>query len=397
MTTLNNLTLPTWLNALGAPAASLMGRLSLGRKLTLFGLSGSLPVFLLGITLGSGVSQSLPLLGGLAALNLYLLLGHYLANRQWQAALESGLSASNNHSEYAPLRQYLEQSTRENTRILERARTAADEVNGAAREQSDRAETSSAAAMKHSMAVNAIASAIEQMAASVRDIDGQARETREASERASGQAGEGEQIVQQAVDEIRSVADSVQESAIQIGALGQRSEQIGSIIGVIESISEQTNLLALNAAIEAARAGEQGRGFAVVADEVRTLAGRTHDAATEVTKQIQMIQSDIQGTVKCMGTVTDSVERGVTLSQHAGEALADIRQGTLQTVEQITKISGAISQQGSVSEDIARHIEDIRQMASSEGENIANISTTSQYLLQLAERMHQVLQMEAKR
>jgi len=373
-----------------------MGRLSLGRKLTLLGLSGSLPAFLLGITLGTGANQSLPLLGGLTALNLYLLLGHYLANRQWQATLVQGLPVSKNHSEYAPLRQYLRQSTQENMRVLERARAAADEVNGAAREQSDRAETSSAGAMRNSMAVNAIASAIEQMAASVRDIDAQAHETRATSEQASSQASEGEQIVQQAVDEIRSVAESVQESAAQISALGQRSEQVGSIIGVIESISEQTNLLALNAAIEAARAGEQGRGFAVVADEVRTLAGRTHDAATEVTKQIQMIQSDIQGTVKCMGTVSNSVEHGVTLSQRAGEALADIRQGTTQAAERITEISGAISQQGSASENIARHIEDIRQMASGEGENIANVSTTSQYLLQLAERMHHVLQVEAK-
>ncbi|VAX04339.1 hypothetical protein MNBD_GAMMA20-2394 [hydrothermal vent metagenome] len=394
MPTINNLTTPSWLNTFGAPAAWLMGQLSLGRKLALLGLSGSLPVALL--TLGSGASQSLALLGGLSALNLYLLLGHYLANRQWLAALLQGLPVIKNHREYAPLQRYLAQSTRENMRILERARAAADEVNGAAREQNDRAETSSVGAIKHSTAVSAIASAIEQMAASVRDIDAQARETHEASAQASGQASEGEQVVQQAVDKIRSVADSVQESASQIGALGQRSEQIGSIIGVIESISGQTNLLALNAAIEAARAGEQGRGFAVVADEVRTLAGRTHDAANEVTKQVQMIQSDIQGTVKCMKTVTESVEHGVTLSQQAGEALTNIRQGTTQTVERITEISDAISQQGSVSEDIARHIEDIRQMASSEGENIANVNTTSQYLLQLAERMHHVLQVESK-
>ncbi len=396
MLTINNLTTPSWLNTLGAPATWLMGQLSLGHKLALLGLSGSLPVALLSLTLGDEASQSAALLGGLATLNLYLLLGHYLSNRQWLTSLLQGLPVAKNHREYAPLRQYLRQSTRENRRVLERARTAADEVNGAAREQSDRAETSSVGAMKHSMAVSAIASAIEQMAASVRDIDDQARKTHEASEQASSQASEGEQVVRQAVDEIRSVAESVQESAGQIGALGQRSEQIGSIIGVIESISGQTNLLALNAAIEAARAGEQGRGFAVVADEVRTLAGRTHDAANEVTKQVQMIQSDIQGTVKGMETVTESVEHGVTLSQRAGEALADIRQGTTQTVERITEISDAISQQGSVSEDIARHIEDIRQMASSEGENIANVNTTSQYLLQLAERMHHVLHVESK-
>ncbi len=374
-----------------------MARLSLGHKLTLLGLSGSLPVLLAGATLGSGASQSLPLLGGLAALNLYLLLGHYLANQRWMNALREGRPDPGNNTEYAPMRRHLARITRENARVLDRAHAAADEVSSAAREQSERAETSSAGAMKQNLAVNAIAKAIEQMAASVHDIDTQARETRAASELASQQAAEGEQVVQQAVKEIRSVADSVRQSAAQIGALGQRSEQIGSIIGVIESIAEQTNLLALNAAIEAARAGEQGRGFAVVADEVRTLASRSHDAAAEVTQQIQMIQSDIQGTVACMGTVTDSVEHGVTLSQRAGEALADIRRETQQTVQRITEIGGAISQQGCASKDIARHIEDIRQMADSEGRNIADVSTTSQYLLQLAEHLQQLLHTEAGR
>ncbi len=374
-----------------------MARLSLGHKLTLLGLSGSLPVLLAGATLGSGASQSLPLLGGLTALNLYLLLGHYLANQRWMNALRDGRPDPGNNTEYAPMRRHLARITRENARVLDRAHAAADEVSSAAREQSERAETSSAGAMKQNLAVNAIAKAIEQMAASVHDIDTQARETRAASELASQQAAEGEQVVQQAVKEIRSVADSVRQSAAQIGALGQRSEQIGSIIGVIESIAEQTNLLALNAAIEAARAGEQGRGFAVVADEVRTLASRSHDAAAEVTQQIQMIQSDIQGTVACMGTVTDSVEHGVTLSQRAGEALADIRRETQQTVQRITEIGGAISQQGCASKDIARHIEDIRQMADSEGRNIADVSTTSQYLLQLAEHLQQLLHTEAGR
>ena len=386
---------PAWLSALGAPAAGLMRRLTLGRKLTLLALTGSLPIgVFFGLSDVTNTEQALPLLAGLSALNLYLLLGHYLANRQWLAALTRDLPVEKHHAEYAPLLQHMARNAREHSRIIERARAAASEVSSAAREQNIRAERSANGAREHATAVNAIAAAIEEMATNVRDIDAQARGARDISEQASQQASGGEEEVQQAIGEISLAAETVQDSASQVAALGERSQQIGSIINVIESIAEQTNLLALNAAIEAARAGEQGRGFAVVADEVRTLATRSHDAAAEVTEQIRLIQSDINSTVHGMKTVTKAVERGVNLSQHAGEALTKIRQDTSQTVAQITEISEAISQQGSVSAEIARHIEDINQMANGEGENIANVSATAQYLQQLADRMQQVLQPE---
>ncbi len=389
---------PAWLSTLGAPAAGLMRRLSLGRKLILLALTGSLPIALFFSQFSvSNAGQALSLLAGLSALNLYLLLGHYLANQQWLAALTQDLSAARKQVEYAPLIQHMARKDREYLRIIERARAAASEVNSAACEQNDRTELSANGAKEHGTAVNAIAAAIEEMATNVRNIDAQAREARETSEQASQQASEGEQEVQQAIGEISRAAETVQDSASQIIALGERSEQIGSIINVIESIAEQTNLLALNAAIEAARAGEQGRGFAVVADEVRTLATRSHEAAAEVTEQIRLIQSDIKSTVHGMKTVTEAVEHGVDLSQRAGEALTEIRQGTTQTVEQITVISEAISQQGSVSAEIARHIEAINQMTNSEGENIANVSATAQYLQQLADRMQQVLQLETNK
>jgi methyl-accepting chemotaxis protein len=146
----------------------------------------------------------------------------------------------------------------------------------------------------------------------------------EGAQLASQSAQNGATVVETTITVMSQIADKVQESAKTVESLGARSEQIGAIIGTIEDIADQTNLLALNAAIEAARAGEQGRGFAVVADEVRALAERTTRATREIGEMIQAIQGETKGAVYAMEQGVCQVEAGTTEAAKSGHALRDI-------------------------------------------------------------------------
>jgi methyl-accepting chemotaxis protein len=228
------------------------------------------------------------------------------------------------------------------------------------------------------------------MVSSINEIEQQAENTREISERANQTANQGSIVVRDAIGEIQGAASAVEQASHQISSLDERSKQVGSIIHVIEEISDQTNLLALNAAIEAARAGEYGRGFAVVADEVRTLAGRTHEAAAEVAQQINQIQAEIRLAVDGMAQVQHSVTDGVELTRRAGDALDDIKHGAQETAQMIATMGTAVNEQGSVSADIARHIEHINQQAHNQNTIIDNVATTSAYLVQLSQRLNRL-------
>lgn len=148
-----------------------------------------------------------------------------------------------------------------------------------------------------------------------------------------------------------------------IEALGKRSEQIGEIIKVIDGIANQTNLLALNAAIEAARAGEQGRGFAVVADEVRKLAERTSSATMEIVDMIHGIQDDTRSAVKSMHTGKEKVDEGVKMADKAGEALREIVAGINTVTDMIQRIAAAIEEQSQAGDEIGRNLASIAQMS----------------------------------
>ena len=158
---------------------------------------------------------------------------------------------------------------------------------------------------------------------------------------------------------MRTIAGSVSDTAKQIAELGKSSVKIGHIIGVIDDIADQTNLLALNAAIEAARAGEQGRGFAVVADEVRKLAERTTTATKEIAEMIQTVQEETKSAVAAMETGTRQVEAGVQTTSQAGDSLKEIIRMSDNVGEMITQIATAATEQSSASEEINQNIERI--------------------------------------
>ena len=208
-----------------------------------------------------------------------------------------------------------------------------------------------------------VATAVNEMSASVQEVAENAQQTASAANVASGEASAGKKIVNEAMSSIKSLADEVEQATTVIRKLEQDSSNISKIIDVIQGISEQTNLLALNAAIEAARAGEQGRGFAVVADEVRTLAGRTHSATDEIKGMIEKIQQGSQNAVAVMERGRTQAADGV---KKAGDAVASLETiaraiGTIN--EMSTQIATAVEEQSAVAEEINRSIMTIRDIS----------------------------------
>lgn len=208
----------------------------------------------------------------------------------------------------------------------------------------------------------AMAAAMEQLTVSINHISDNARETQKNSSHAVELANESEQRTLSRVVEIRQISTTVGSATDRIRQLVSRSEEIGATATVIKDISSQTNLLALNAAIEAARAGEQGRGFAVVADEVRALAERTSNATVQIETMIEAIQTDTSSAVSAMEAAVPQVERGVEFSETAANSLRSIREGSAHTLERIRSVADATQEQSQASNNLAAQVEHVAQM-----------------------------------
>ena len=279
-------------------------------------------------------------------------------------------------------------------------RSLVQEINSSAKllvsnaEQISQASSEVSTAAGHQAdATSAMAAAIEQLTVSSSHISDSARDTEANSREAMNLASEGSARVEQATAAIRKIATTVAGASERIHALEGRAVQISSVANVIKDIAGQTNLLALNAAIEAARAGEQGRGFAVVADEVRKLAERTSVATTEIEQMISGIQDDTVGAVSAMNEALPEVEQGEHLANSATESLQAIETGAGQTLERIREVAEATHEQGSASTSIAQRVEQIAQMVE---ETTATIRSTADTAVQL-EHIAQGLQAQIGR
>lgn len=206
---------------------------------------------------------------------------------------------------------------------------------------------------------NTVATASEEMSATSSDIARNCIAAAEASQHTADSATAGAKVVNETIDGMNVVADRVRETSKTIEALGVRSEQIGNIVGTIEDIADQTNLLALNAAIEAARAGEQGRGFAVVADEVRALAERTTRATREIGEMIKAIQKETQAAVKAMEEGVSEAEKGAVSSKKSGQALEEILNRINEVSLQVSQIATAAEEQTATTGEVTSNIQQI--------------------------------------
>jgi methyl-accepting chemotaxis protein len=218
-----------------------------------------------------------------------------------------------------------------------------------------------------------------------------ASQAAETAKKARQSAEQGGKVVGETVDGMKRIAGVVNRSAETVRELGRSSDQIGEIIGVIEDIANQTNLLALNAAIEAARAGEQGRGFAVVADEVRKLAERTTKATKEISGMIKKIQSDTTGAVASMEEGTSEVERGIGLADKAGASLQEIVGVSQKVTDMVAQIAAASEEQSASSEQISKNVEAISKVTSETAQGTQQIARAAEDLNRLTENLQRLI------
>ncbi|HMK44279.1 MAG TPA: methyl-accepting chemotaxis protein [Dissulfurispiraceae bacterium] len=222
-----------------------------------------------------------------------------------------------------------------------------------------------------------IATAAEEMSQTVVDVAKNASNIAEAAQNAASRAKDGENAVEESIAETKGIAETVNTSAKVMQALVEKSNQIGEIVSVINDIADQTNLLALNAAIEAARAGEQGRGFAVVADEVRKLAERTGKATSEITGMIRSVQNEVKDATVSMDDTKKRVVSGVEMSKRAGATLRDIVAGVETLQSMVQQIASATEEMSSVAETISSDVQNIAGSAREISSGSDQIAVTS--------------------
>ncbi|WLD21650.1 methyl-accepting chemotaxis protein [Aeromonas veronii] len=237
-----------------------------------------------------------------------------------------------------------------------------------------------------------VATAIKELAATLQDMAGNALQAAHMTQEAQNVVGQGEDVVERTIKAIDHINREVLRTADTIGQLEQQCSQIGGVISVIRGIAEQTNLLALNAAIEAARAGEQGRGFAVVADEVRSLANRTQGATVEIQQMIEQLQSGARASVTAMSAASHEAQEGVGLAQEAKQAFGAITEKVDRMVDTNAIIASAIEQQGAVVNEIERNVGRISD-GSDEALQVANAARdAARQIHQLTEQLRAMVQ-----
>jgi len=276
-------------------------------------------------------------------------------------------------------------------RLIARVGEVTDRVASASAQLSATADEMAKGADTQTQRMAQSASAVEEMTMTASEVARNSLEAADIANETNQTAQSGYAVVNETVAGMRQLSDAVGQSATIITALGKSSDQIGEIVRVIEDIADQTNLLALNAAIEAARAGEQGRGFAVVADEVRKLAERTTKATKEIGDMIRQIQKDTKSAVSSMEEGTGKVTSGVELANKTGEALTRIQEMVKNTASMIQQIAGAAEEQSTATRQIASDLETVAQVSRDSSSGSSESAKASHELSMMATELQSIV------
>ncbi|KAF0215068.1 MAG: methyl-accepting chemotaxis [Geobacteraceae bacterium] len=275
--------------------------------------------------------------------------------------------------------------------VIGKVVNTSESVSSSARELSATSEQMATGVEEVAAQAGTVATASEEMAATSTNIANNCGLAAEGAKHTNDAALTGASVVQETVILMNRIADRVRESAQAVDSLGARSDQIGVIVGTIEDIADQTNLLALNAAIEAARAGEQGRGFAVVADEVRALAERTTKATKEIGEMIRTVQQETKGAVAGMNEGVKDVERGTAEAAKSGSALQEILDQVNAVTMQVNQIATAAEQQTATTSDISNNIQQITSVIHQTAQGSQEAANAATQLASLAQDLQRLV------
>ena len=275
--------------------------------------------------------------------------------------------------------------------IISQIAQTSEQVSSSAMELQSNAIHMAAGAEEVADQAETVATAGEEMSATSGDIARNCQMASEGSQQASRAAVSGARVVDETIVVMDSIAERVRHSATVVETLGKRSDQIGAIVGTIEDIADQTNLLALNAAIEAARAGEQGRGFAVVADEVRALAERTTRATREISEMIKSIQQETKSAVIAMEEGVNEVARGSQKAGDSGRALEQILRQINDVDTQISQVAVAAEEQTATTSEISNNMQQITQVVAKTSQGAKDSAAAADQLSLLADDLRRIV------